>query len=144
VLFGPLLWAVIAVGKLGWRSTLHRFERLWSAATMRALGVRVTIEGLENIDPNERYLIAPLHEGLFDPIVLSRLGLDLSFAARDELFSWRLLGPYLRSSGHASISTDSGPGGYRSLLRGAATAFGRNESFVAFPQGSILGIEAGF
>ena len=36
------------------------------------------------------------------------------------------------------------PDGFRALLRGAQAAFDRNESFVVFPQGSILGIEAAF
>jgi len=144
ILFGPLRWTLLAAGRFGRRTVLHRVERLWSKAMMRALDMRVTVTGLEHIDPDEQYLVAPLHEGFADPLVLSALTMDLSFAARDELFTWRLLGPYLRSSDHTSISTNSGPSGYRALLRGAATAFSRDESFVAFPQGTILGIEAGF
>jgi len=144
VLFGPFRLAMVVAGRSGRRTLLHRLERLWSRAMMHALDVRLTVTGLEHVDPDEQYLVVPLHEGFADPLVLTGLPIDLSFAARDELFSWRLLGPYLRASGHTSIATDSGPSGYRALLRGAAAAFDRNESFVAFPQGSILGIEAGF
>ncbi len=144
VLFGPLRLAMILAGRSGRRGLLHRLERFWSSAVIDTLDVHLTVTGVEHIEPGEQYLVAPLHEGLADPLVLAGLPIDLSFAARDELFSWRLLGPYLRASDQTSISTDSGPVGFRALLRGAAATFARGESFVAFPQGSILGVEAGF
>lgn len=143
-LFGPLRWTIIASGFLGRRHLLHRLERMWAAIMTRALGIRITLSGLDHVDPHQEYVVVPLHEGLVDPLVVTRIPLDLSFAARDELFEWRFLGPYLRSSGQTSVSTRSGPAGYRALLRGAREAFERNESFVVFPQGSILGIETAF
>ena len=110
----------------------------------RALDIHISVSGLEHVDPHQRYVVAPLHESLVDPLILMRIPLDLSFAVRDELFDWQFLGPYLRSSDQTSVSTRSGAAGYRALLDGARRAFDRDESFVVFPQGSILGIEAGF
>jgi len=144
ILFGPLLWMILASGRLGRRRLLHRLERIWATAMTRALGIDVTTSGIDHVDPDREYVVVPLHEGLIDPLVVTRIPLHLSFAARDELFDWRFLGSYLWASGQTSISTRSGPDGYRSLLRGAQTAFERGESFVVFPQGSILGVEAAF
>ena len=144
VLFGPLRWMILASGRLGRRHLLHGFERVWARIMMRALGVSFTVSGLDRVDPDQEYVIVPLHEGLVDPLVITHIPLDLSFAARDELFSWRFLGSYLSASDQTSISTRSGPDGFRALLNGAQAAFDRNESFVVFPQGSILGIEAAF
>jgi 1-acyl-sn-glycerol-3-phosphate acyltransferase len=144
VLFGPLRWMILASGRLGRRRLLHRLERIWATVMIRALRVDVTVSGLERVDPHQEYVIVPLHEGLVDPLVITRIPLHLSFAARDELFGWRFLGSYLSASGQTSISTRSGPDGFRALLRGAQAAFDRNESFVVFPQGSILGVEAAF
>lgn len=144
VLVGPLRWMLIASGRLGRRRLLHRLERMWATVMIRALGVHMTVSGLDRVDPDQDYVIVPLHEGLVDPLVITRIPLDLSFAARDELFGWRFLGSYLSSSGQTSISTRSGPDGFRAMLRGAHSAFERHESFVVFPQGTILGIEAAF
>ncbi len=144
VLIGPLRWMLMASGRLGRRRLIHHLERLWAGVMLRALGVRITVSGLDRVDPGREYVIVPLHEGLVDPLVVTRIPLDLSFAVRDELFGWRFLGPYLSSSGQTSISTRSGPDGFRALLSGARSAFERGESFVTFPQGSILGIEAAF
>jgi 1-acyl-sn-glycerol-3-phosphate acyltransferase len=143
-LFGPLRWMILAAGRLSRRRLLHRLERIWASIMIRALGVQVTVTGLDRFDPGQEYVVVPLHEGLVDPLVITRIPLDLSFAARDELFGWRFLGSYLSASGQTSVSTRSGPAGFRALLRGAQAAFDRNESFVIFPQGSILGIEAAF
>jgi len=144
VLFGPLRWMTIAAGRLGRRHLLHGLERMWADIMMRALGISVTVSGLDRVDPDREYVIVPLHEGLVDPLVITRIPLHLSFAARDELFGWRFLGSYLSASEQTSVSTRSGPDGFRALLRGAEAAFDRSESFVVFPQGSILGIEAAF
>ncbi|MFV9672675.1 MAG: lysophospholipid acyltransferase family protein [Acidimicrobiia bacterium] len=144
LLFGPLRWAILASGRLGRRHLLHRLERIWATVMTRALGIRVTVSGLDRVDADQEYVVVPLHEGLVDPLVITRIPLHLSFAARDELFDWRFLGSYLSASEQTSISTRSGPDGFRALLRGAQAAFDRNESFVVFPQGSILGVEAAF
>ncbi len=144
VLFGPLRWMILAAGRLGRRRLLHQLERMWAAVMIRALGIRVSVSGLDRIDPDQEYVVVPLHEGLVDPLIVTRISLPLSFAARDELFGWRLLGPYLSASEQTSVSTRSGPDGFRALLRGAQAAFDRSESFVIFPQGSILGVEAAF
>ncbi len=144
VLFGPLRWAIVVAGRLGRRRTLHTLERTWADIMIWTLGIHITVTGLDRVDPDGEYIVVPLHEGLVDPLIVTRIPLQLSFAARDELFTWRYLGSYLSASGQTSVSTRSGPDGFRSLLRGAQGAFDRNESFVVFPQGSILGVEAAF
>ena len=55
VLFGPARMALIRAARTGDRSRLHRMERAWATATSRALGLRVSAEGLDNVDPAEQY-----------------------------------------------------------------------------------------
>lgn len=144
VLFGPLRAAVIATARRGPRSRRHALERVWARSAVTALGMHIEAKGEQLVDPAERYVVTPLHEGFADALCLLRLPLDLSFAARDELFEWRTLGPYLTASGQANIPTRGGAAAYRALLGGAERAFAAEESFVVFPQGTILGIEAAF
>lgn len=133
-----------ALGTLGRRPALHRAERRWSDLALRLLDVQFDLEGCEHIDPAEQYVIAPLHEGFLDPIVLFQLGLPLRFVARDELFEWKRLGRYLGATGQIVVPTEPSLPGYRAVIDGAAAAFDAGESLVMFPQGSILGIEVGF
>lgn len=144
ILLGPGYWAVLSAARRRDRRALHRLERWWARRAASTLRMDVDTAGIHHIDPGEQYIVAPLHEGLADPVALLHLPLDLVFPARDELFDWKFVGRYLRASNQVRIPTGHGAAGYRALLRAAPLAFDRGESLVLFPQGSILGVEAGF
>jgi 1-acyl-sn-glycerol-3-phosphate acyltransferase len=114
----------------GQRQALHAVERWWARRIFA--------------DPYERYVVTPLHESFADVPALLHLPLPLRFAARDELFAWRVLGPYLRDTGQLCITPERGRWSYRRLLTLAGQVFAAGESVVIFPQGTILGIETNF
>ena len=143
LLFGPARTVLIQAARRDSRY-VHGLERRWARATLAALGVDLSISGMQRVDPAERYVVASLHEGFVDVVCLLGLPLDLRFAARDELFDWPTLGPYLEASGQPEIPTSDGPAAYRALYRGAERTFAAGKSLVVFPQGTILGIEAAF
>ena len=146
-LLGAALWlgalplAGRLLARLGARRAVQSLQRRWAVGVARHLRLRLTIEGLEHLDPGEAYVVAPLHEGCADPLALLHLPLKLRFAVRDEFLAWRLLGPYLRDTGQLAIRPEDGVGSYRALRRAAPDVFAAGESLVVFPQGSILGIE---
>jgi 1-acyl-sn-glycerol-3-phosphate acyltransferase len=134
--------------RLLWRTGSHRasayVQRWWASGLEQALGLHIEWDGLDRIDPEEAYVVTPLHEGLADVLALLKLPLRLRFAARDELAEWRVLGTYLRDTGQLIIRPEDGADAYWRLLRGAREVFAAGESLVVFPQGSILGIETDF
>ena len=138
----PLLAGLL--GRLGARGAMHAIERWWARRMVSHLRIRLDLSGLEQIDRRERYVVTPLHEGFADALALFHLPLDLRFVARDELFTWRFLGRYLRTTRQIEITPEQGARGYRQLLRGAREAYAAGESVVVFPQGTILGIESEF
>lgn len=149
-LFGVGLWVVMPPGVASLLHRLHalrlqhQLERWWARRMVKHLRIQLDIAGLEHIDRAEQYIVTPLHEGFADVIALLHLPLDLRFAARDELFQWDVLGPYLRRTEHISLSPEAGVRGYRQLLRSSKQLFKAGESLVIFPQGTILGIESEF
>lgn len=142
--FGAPLILARLLAKRGQRKALHQLERWWSRRVFQHLQIIFDVEGLEHIDPHTAYLVAPLHEGFADVPALLHLPLNLRFAARDELFGWRLLGSYLSDTGQLLVEPERGARSYRRLLRTAAEVFAAGESLVIFPQGTILGIETEF
>lgn len=137
-LTGPFAWAVRKCG--GGADA----ERGWAHRVVSMLDVRVAVSGLEHIEPGERYVVAPLHEGFLDVPVLLGLPLDMTFAVRSQLAEWALLGPYLRRSQHVLIDPEAPVQAYRRLLEAAPGVFAAGRSLVVFPQGSVLGIETVF
>jgi len=110
----------------------------------RALRLELTLAGLEHIDPDQAYVVMPLHEGLADAVALLHLPLPLRFAVRDEFLTWHLLGPTLRDTRQVFIRPERGASSYRQLLRAGREVFAKGESLIVFSQGSILGIETDF
>lgn len=136
----PLLARLCA--QLHARAALNHIQHWWAHTLRRFLDIQLDIEGLEHIDPNETYVITPLHEGFVDVLVLLHLPLNMRFVVRDEFLEWwLLLGPYLRDTGQIVICPEQGLRSYRQIVRAASPIFAAGESLVIFPQGSILGIE---
>ena len=123
---------------------MHEAEREWARHAARAADLTIEAHGVHRIDPAEQYVVAPLHEGFADVIALSRLPLDLAYSVAEELFDWSLLGRYLTASDQCPVPVSNRAAAYRSIVRAAEASFCRNESYVMFPQGSILGIETAF
>lgn len=128
----------------GGRALCRRTERLWARLAARLLGVRIRIEGVEHIDPGERYVVVSLHEGFADALALYRLPLTLTAVARDEIAELPLLGDHLKRGHHIFLRPELPLEATRALIRGAQTAIEAGNSVLVFPQGSILGIELAF
>jgi 1-acyl-sn-glycerol-3-phosphate acyltransferase len=140
---GPPLLARL-LGRLGARTSLAQVQRWWAWSLRYYLGVRLDLQGLEQIDPHTTYLVTPLHEGFADVLALLHLPLPMRFVLRDEFENWPLLGPYVRDTGQITIRPEQGTRSYRQLLRAARAVVAGGESLVLFPQGSVLGIEIDF
>ncbi len=130
-------------GRLGARA-LGRIERGWAAMMRAALGIRLDVGGLGNVDAGERYVVAALHESVVDPVVVARLPLPLRWVVRDEIVGWPDIGPYLRASPHIAVRPERAVGALRRVLRAGEAAAAAGASLAIFPQGTLLGIETRF
>lgn len=144
VAFGAPLALAGALGRAGQRQAMHTVQRWCARHIVRHLDIQLDIIGMDQIDPLTGYVVTPLHEGFIDVPALLHLPLKLRFAARDELFTWRFLGGYLRDSGQVYVAPERGRWSYRHLLMAAREVFATGENLVIFPQGTILGIETDF
>lgn len=123
---------------------LDRAVSRWSRLTSAALNLKTHVAGLNNVDPEQNYVVAPLHEAMVDPIVLSRLPLDLRYIFRDELLSWTHLGRFLAASENIPVPEKRRTTNARMIYQKSADTIRAGRSLVVFPQGSVLGIEVAF
>jgi len=122
----------------------HDMEQWWARRVRRALRVDLAIEGADNIQPDEQYIVVANHEGMFDPVALLHLPLHLRFAVRSEIFDWHDVGAYLDASNQVAVDPEQGMTGFRRLIVESRRSFGRGESLAIFAQGTLLGIETAF
>ena len=144
ILLGPARLVLRLASALPGMLPTRTAERWWARIAARLLGLRIRIDGLEHIDPGERYVVVSLHEGFADGLALLHLPLSFTAVARDEIATFPVLGGHLSRGRHLFIRPERPLPAARTLLRGARAAIEAGESLLLFPQGSILGIEIAF
>ena len=144
ILLGPARLVLRLASALPGLLPTRTAERWWARLAARLLGLRIHIDGLEHIDPGERYVVVSLHEGFADGLALLHLPLSFTAVARDEIATFPVLGCHLSRGRHLFIRPERPLPAARTLLRGARAAIEAGESLLLFPQGSILGIEIAF
>ena len=115
---------------------VHLYARLWGWLILRANGVQVTVEGLDNIDPKKPYIYMCNHLGSFDIFVLlAYLPVQFRWLAKVELFRIPVLGWAMSTAGYISLDRSERKKAYRSMVV-AAQKIREGTSVVIFPEGA--------
>ena len=110
--------------------------RVWGRVLLRVAGVRVTVEGLDRIDPDGAYVFVSNHLSYMDtPVVLSTIPVQFRFMAKEGLFQIPFLGTHLAQAGHIPVPRDDPRAAVKSLTRAAETIRDRRISVLIFPEG---------
>ncbi|HET7212391.1 MAG TPA: lysophospholipid acyltransferase family protein [Terriglobia bacterium] len=114
----------------------HGCARAWSWLILKTSRVRLTVEGLENVDPSQTVIFCSNHPSAMDiPILFVSLPVQFRFLAKRVLFNVPFLGWHLRRSGHIPVDR----GRPREALKGfemAAQRVREGRPVVVFPEGS--------
>lgn len=142
----PLIVLVTAVcGTVSWLLALadrsgrlpHRVARIWARLLLRISGVRVRVEGLENIPPGGAYVFASNHLSLMDtPLVLGNISAEFRFLAKRSLFRVPFIGSHLNRAGHIPVEREDPRASLRTLAEAARLVQERGVSLLVFPEGS--------
>jgi len=112
----------------------HGCARLWGWSILKTSGIRVRVEGLENL-PQGTVIFCVNHASAADiPILLACLPVQFRFLAKRELFQLPFLGWFLRRAGHISVER-SRPHEARQSFEEAAERIRQGTSVVLFPEG---------
>ncbi|MGH7932560.1 MAG: lysophospholipid acyltransferase family protein [Candidatus Binataceae bacterium] len=91
--------------------------RLWARLILLTCGVHAEIEGLENLDGLENYVLVSNHQSLFDILAVIRLlPLNIRFVAKKELAKIPLIGFTMRKAHHIVIDRRGGGQAIRRAL----------------------------
>jgi 1-acyl-sn-glycerol-3-phosphate acyltransferase len=113
----------------------HACARVWSRLILSTSGIRVRVEGLENVNPNGTTIFCVNHQSAMDiPILFVHLPVQFRFVAKRSLFNMPFLGWHLRRSGHIPVERDRPREALKSLAQ-AAQKVRAGKSVVLFPEG---------
>lgn len=121
------------------RRVIVAATKLWLAG-LRGLaahvaGVRVRLEGLENLPPGPA-IIAAKHQSALDTFVFHGLLDDPVYILKRELFRIPLVGWYMRASGMIGIDRSAGASALRTMLEACGEALADNRQIIIFPEGT--------
>jgi len=109
---------------------------VWARTLLRIAGVKVHVEGLENISPDGVYVFASNHVSYMDtPVVLGNVPVQFRFLAKKGLFSIPFLGTHLQRAGHIPVFRGNARQNLKTLGMAAETVQQRGVSLLIFPEG---------
>jgi 1-acyl-sn-glycerol-3-phosphate acyltransferase len=112
----------------------HRCARAWSWLILKTSGVRVSVEGLERLDPSRSYVFAANHQSTYDiPILFASLPFQLRIIAKESLGKIPFMGWHLWRAGHVLVDR-SNPGA--GVVKKMARLVAAGHSLIVFPEGT--------
>lgn len=82
----------------------HRCARAWSWLILNTTGVRVTVQGLERLEPGRTYVFVSNHQSIYDtPVIFASLPYQLRIIAKASLARFPVLGWHLKRGRHLFV-----------------------------------------
>ena len=113
----------------------HWCARTWSRLILVTTGVRVTVDGLERLEPGRTYVFVSNHQSIYDiPILFWALPYQIRIIAKESLGRFPFLGWHLRRTGHMLVDRRRPD---RSAIFGRASRLMKDGlSLIVFPEGT--------
>jgi len=113
----------------------HWFATNWSRMILATGQIRIEVEGLEHLNPDQPAIYAANHLSALDiPVLYAKLPVHFRIMAKKELFRYPFLGWHLKRSGQIPIDPGDPRASLRSLNR-ASESLRHGTPLVVFPEG---------
>ncbi len=131
------LWALVIPIFWGSGRAVHfRCAVPWAKVILRVCGIRVTVRGRENVNPNIPRIYMCNHQSFFDIwTLLAFLPVDFKFILKQELMNIPLLGPAMRGAGYIGVERKDPRKAVKSIAL-AAKRIREGASVLIFPEGT--------
>ena len=131
--------AVIVAALLGVKDKpggiYDKVPRWWSRAVLFAVGIKVRVHGMENVNSAEPHIFASNHVSWFDVPSLAKVLPRNKFVAKSELFKVPIFGPAMRAAGMIEIQRENRKAAF-GAYDVAAERIRAGNSVVVFPEGT--------
>ncbi|WP_419948483.1 lysophospholipid acyltransferase family protein [Candidatus Palauibacter sp.] len=129
--------AVVAVRIGGGHAAIDWIDRNWARSLLAVGGVRLTVHGLEHLDPSGSQIIVANHQSYFDVwALMAALPVSLRFIAKRELARIPLLGRAMEAGGHVFIDRAHARRARETLRIAGRRMRHEGLTLVVFPEGT--------
>ena len=99
-------------------------------------GVRIRVEGLENLPKQDGYIIASKHQSAMETLIFHRLVPNAFYVLKKELMWLPLAGLYFIKTGCIPIDRQGGATTMRKMLTGVKSRLVDGMNLIIFPEGT--------
>ncbi len=115
---------------------VHSYTRVWGRFVLWLSGVRVEVQGLENIDHRRAQLIVANHQGSFDIwALMGWLPIPFRWVMKKELFRIPLMGQAMKRGGYVGIDRHH-PHKALQDMKKVLALLRDGKSIIIFPEGT--------
>ncbi|MBI2413922.1 MAG: 1-acyl-sn-glycerol-3-phosphate acyltransferase [Deltaproteobacteria bacterium] len=115
---------------------IHAIVSLWARLILLLSGVRVRVEGMENIPRGKAVVFLSNHQGAFDiPVLQGFIPVQFRWIAKKSLFRIPLIGWSMSFAGYIAIDRENAAEALRSM-EAAASRIRSGTSVLIFPEGT--------
>ena len=131
------LWGiVISVGDPKGRRVHAYCAVPWAKSVLWVCGVKVRVQGLQNLEANVPRIYMVNHQSYFDIFaLLANLPVQFKFVLKEELMRIPFLGPAMRKAKYVGIAREDPRKAVKSMNE-AADRFREGSSILIFPEGT--------
>jgi 1-acyl-sn-glycerol-3-phosphate acyltransferase len=133
------LSALTVIGSLlGGREKFYNWiERTWGSLILWSSGVKVEVQGLENVRLDQPQIVASNHQSWYDVFALAaHMPKKFRFVAKEELGRIPVFGHAWRAAGHISVNRKDRLQAIRALEHFGNVVREDNSIIVIFPEGT--------
>ena len=114
----------------------HIIARIWGRSILWVSAIKVTVNGLEKLNPAQSYIYMANHQSNFDiPALLGNLPVQFRWLAKAELFRIPIFGRAMRECEYISIDRSNRKMAFKSLAV-AAQIIRTGTAVMIFPEGT--------
>ena len=115
---------------------VHLNARIWGRGILFVSRIRVSVQGLAQVDPLRSYIYMSNHQSNFDiPVLLAHLPVQFRWLAKEELFKIPIFSRAMRGAGYVRIDRFNREAAIESLKE-AAAKMKNGVSIMIFPEGT--------
>jgi len=144
VIFNMVFWTVILAGGglilslFEWKGkVLGQVAHIWSKLILASAGIKYTVKGLNNIDPQQNYMFAGNHESALDiPLAFACIKHHLVSISKIELKWIPIFGWGMQAGRHIFVNRKYRNKAVRSLNQAVKSLENNPRSIMVFPEGT--------
>jgi len=130
-----LVWSLFLSRFVAWKIYNAYFRSVYWLEVL-ILGLRVKVEGLENLPQDGKYIVASKHQSAHETMILPLLLNDPAIIMKKELMKIPFWGWYAKKAGMIGVDRGGRQKAIASIVEGSKRVFADNRPVIIFPQGT--------